>query len=413
MMRVAVVAYHSNPLNEPGSGDAGGMSIYVRALAREMARRGVHTDIFTRSTGESSRISHLGRGTRVIALPAGPEEIIPKEEQRRYIADFVVSVRAFASSQRARYDLVHSHYWQGGLAATALARGWSVPLVHSHHTLGRVKNMYLAPGDAPEAAYRIEAEQSVIAAADVLVTLTEEEQAHLVCMYGAPHDRIKTIAPGVDHERFAPGDRAAARRELGIEDELVLLAAGRIQPLKGLDLAIDTVAELVPALDRPVSLAVVGGPSGPAGRSEMERLMARARALGIEENVRFAGPQPHDRLPTYYRAADAVLVCSYSESFGLVGLEAMASGTPVVGTAVGGLTHLVRGGVGGFVVEERDAAAFAAQLKQVLADEDTRAAFGRAAARSAAVYSWSRSAAAMLDLYECLLEEQAPEACTC
>ncbi|MFN2389997.1 MAG: glycosyltransferase, partial [Actinomycetota bacterium] len=256
-------------------------------------------------------------------------------------------------------------------------------------------------------------EDAVIGAADVLVASTDDEFRQLTWLYGAAQDRLKTIHPGVDHDAFHPGPRTEARAEIGLGDEAVLVYAGRIQPLKGIDLAIRAVEQLVPTLHREVVLLVVGGASGSGGDRELARLGRLARDLGIERNVRFAGPHPHGRLPTFYRAADLVVVCSHSESFGLAALEAHACGIPVVGTAVGGLSHILRDGESGYLVDSRDPAVFAARAKTLLADDELRARFGVAAARRSRRFSWTSTAGSFLALYECLASERLPEVCTC
>ena len=413
MRRVAVLAYHSSPLLEPGRGDAGGMTVYVREVARAMAKRKVRTDIFTRSSSGSVETTDIFPGVRVIAIPAGPPREVAKGELPAHIADFTTGVRVFAMGARLGYDLVHSHYWQSGIAGAELASTWNVPLIHSNHTLAKVKNRFLPPGDAPEPASRLEGEAKVIDAAATLIASTDDEWGHLACLYGASHDRIKTIYPGVDHGRFEPGDRAAARATLGLGDEVILAFVGRIQPLKGLDLALRAVEQLVPVFDRPIKLVVVGGDSGLAENSERDRLIDLARDLGIPDAIQFAGPQPHDRTPQFYRAADAVVVCSYSESFGLSALEAQACGIPVVGTDVGGLRHIVHEGESGYLVGSRDPSVFAARLKTLLADDHLRATFADNAIDSAASFTWERTGGELADLYECLVTERLPEVCTC
>jgi D-inositol-3-phosphate glycosyltransferase len=390
------------------------MTVYVREVAHALAQRGVSTDIFTRATTDVGRIHELFPGVRVVCIEAGPRAPIAKHELGRYLDDFVSGVRAFALSQRIRYDVVHSHYWQSGIAAAALAGFWDAPMVHSHHTLGRVKNRHLAPGDDPEPDSRLDGESRVISAADVLIAATDEEWEQLACLYGAPHDRLKTIHPGVDHDRFAPGDRSSARAELGLDPgQAVMLYAGRIQPLKGLELALRATEQLVPALDRELVLVIVGGASGERGAAELARLRTLAEVLGLTGNVRFVGAQPHARLPIYYRAADVVIVCSHSESFGLAALEAQASGVPVVGTAVGGLSYIVRDGESGWLIEDRDPAVFAARLKTLLSDDELQSVFSDAALDHAASFSWASTAGSLLELSECLVREKLPEACTC
>ncbi|MGH2748118.1 MAG: glycosyltransferase [Actinomycetota bacterium] len=389
------------------------MTIYVRALAAAMARLGVHTDVFTRASSSSREIVELSPGVRVISMPAGPPTPLPKHKLRHHVGDFAAGLRAFALGQRVSYDLVHSHYWQSGLAGKRLAGMWGVPLVHSHHTLGKVKNRFLAPGDEAEPQTRLDGEAEVIESADVLIASTDEEWKQLACLYGASHDRLKTLHPGVDHAIFRPGDRARARSRLGLSDEAVMLYAGRIQPLKGLELAVRAAEQLSGALDRRVVLLLVGGASGSGGEDEVTRLGDLAHKLGIADDVRLVGAQPHRDLPVFYRAADVVVTCSYSESFGLAALEAHACGTPVIGTAVGGLSHIVRDGESGFLLDTRDPAEFAGRLKTVLSDDDLRASFAVAAARSAQAFSWDKTASLMLELYECLIEESSPEACVC
>jgi D-inositol-3-phosphate glycosyltransferase len=412
--RIAVLVYHSSPLVEPGEGDGGGMTVYVRKVADACASAGLHTDIFTRATSWGERpLTTISPGVRVVAIEAGPRRPVPKEDLTAHIDEFVSGILAFGVAHRARYDVVHSHYWQSGLAARALRAAWDVPWVHSQHTLARVKNRHLAPGDEPEPLTRLEGEERVTTTADVLIASTDDEWSQLACLYGVSHDRLKVVHPGVDHKLFSPGDRAAARAQLGLGGEAVLLYAGRIQPLKGLSLALRAVEQLAPGLDRGLALVVVGGASGRGGVGELGRLNSLASQLGIEDRVRFVGAQPHERLPTFYRAADVVVVCSYSESFGLAALEAHACGTPVVGTAVGGLSHIVRDGVSGFLVGSRDPTEFAARLKTLLSDEEVRRSFASAATASASEFSWDATANALAELYDCLVREEWPQACTC
>lgn len=413
LKRIAVVAYHSSPLGPPGEGDSGGMTVYVRELAEAFARRGVHTDVYTRATAPGATVTTLTPGVRVVSIEAGPPGPLPKEQLASHLGVFTDGVRAFALAQRLRYDVVHSHYWQSGLAAIPLARGWGAPLVHSHHTLGKVKNRYLAPGDEPEPASRLEGEARVIAAADVLVANTDDEWNQLACLYSASHDNLKTLPPGVDHDLFSPGPQGEARAALRLGDEAVMLYAGRIQRLKGIELAIRAAEQLRPALDRPLRFLIAGGASGPAGAIEVARLRALVDELDLRDVVTFVGPVPHEELPVYYRAADVLVVCSHSESFGLAALEAHACGTPVVGTPVGGLSYVVADERSGFLVDTRDPAVFAAPLKTLLSDAHLRARFGSAAVASAASFSWDRTAASLQELYECLVREQSPEACTC
>lgn len=414
MERVAVIAYHSSPLLEPGVGDAGGMTVYVRAVARALADRRVETDVFTRATGSRPAIDELLPGVRVISLPAGPAGPLDKDSLAEHVEEFASAVASFSDRTRSPYDVVHSHYWQSGMAAKHLAERRDLPWVHSQHTLARVKDKFRPAGDAAESPRRIAGETDVISSADVLIASTEEEAGHLVSLYGAPPTAVKTVYPGVDHRLFAPGDRSDARKRLDLADDAaILLCVGRIQPLKGLDLAVDSLEQLVPALERPVELVIVGGASGPTGSDYAAALEQRAVSAGIGNRVHLVGPQPHEATVDFYRAADAVLVCSYSESFGLSALEAQACGIPVVGSDVGGLAHVVRDGSSGFLVNERDPAIVAGYLKTLLTDESLWRGLSDVARAAAWSFTWERTARELLELYECLIDERAPEACTC
>jgi D-inositol-3-phosphate glycosyltransferase len=409
--RIAVIAYHSSPLLEPGSGDAGGMTVYVRSLAKALADRGCHTDVFTRATSETDRPTFLGPHVRVVPITAGPRADVPKASLPEHLDEFVDGVRAFATMQRISYDVLHTHYWQSGVAGSRLSKMWSIPLVHSNHTLARVKNAALAPGETPEPESRIEGEHQVIDEADVLIASTDAEYQQLACLYGAAHDKLKVLPPGVDHELFVPQDRAAARKALGWEpEEPVLLYVGRIQPLKGIDLAIRALGHLSPPGAR---LVIVGGASGPSGTAEETRLRSLAEELGVSEQVSFVGPQPQVRLEAFYAASDLVVVCSHSESFGLTALEAHASGRPVVGTPVGGLAHIVDEGVTGYLVDDRDPAIFAERIAKVIGSPGSAAAMGRAAEKAARSFTWEATAASFAELYDCLINERFPELCTC
>lgn len=411
--RVAVIAYHSSPLREPGTGDAGGMNIYVRGVAGALAERGVETDVFTRATGDLPRLAELAPGVRAVCIDAGPRRSVSKDRTVGFVDEFAAGVRSFSLGQGITYDVVHSHYWQSGLAAAPLARSWGVPLVHSSHTLGRVKNGALPPGDRPESAERDDAEAAVISAADVLVASTDHEWEQLACLYGAPHDALTTIHPGVDHSRFSPGDKREARARLGMDlEEPTVIYVGRIQPLKGLSLAIEALGRF-PRSAHPPRLLVVGGPSGPAGEQEIDDLKKLAASMGVTDRVTWLGPRPHEQLSDLYRAADVVVVCSFSESFGLAALEAHACGTPVVGTAVGGLSYVVQDKRSGFLLNNRDPEGFARALDMILGNPQLRVEFAANAARAARSFSWPATGDSLRELYECLITESLPESCVC
>lgn len=284
-------------------------------------------------------------------------------------------------------------------------------MVHSHHTLGRVKNRWLAPGDSPEPPLRLAGEDEVIAASDVLVASTEEEQRQLADLYGAAPERLKILHPGVDHSLFSPGDRAQAREILGLPGAPLLVAVGRVQRLKGFDLAVEALAD--PSLPASTRLVIVGGAGGPQGEAEAARLETIAAERGVSERIIWSGVQPHRMLPLYYRAADVLLVCSHSESFGLAALEAQSCGIPVVGTAVGGLPQVIADGRSGILLHERDPGRMATEVSHLLRDADRASLFGTRAREQALLFSWKTMAEDFLTLYECLIRSESPEACTC
>lgn len=405
--RVGVIAYHASPLAEPGTGDAGGMTVYIRAVARALAARGVSTDIFTRSS-RPAKAQELSPGVRVIGIGAGPRRPVAKETAPAHLAEFVAGVRAYRAAHRLDYDVIHSHYWQSGVAAVHLCAG-STLHVHSSHTLSLVKARSRPGGREPGFDARLRAEVQVVSAADALVASTLDEVNALSSLYGAPPGKVACVAPGVDHSVFHPGDRYAARAALGVGREALVLYVGRIQPLKGIDLALAAASEVSNAVERDVVMLVVGGPSGPQGDAELARLQRLTGSLGLKGRVRFVGPQPHDRLPVYYRAADVVVVPSHSESFGLAALEAHACGTPVVSTAVGAAADVIAHGESGFVLDERDPSSMAGYMKTILSDRDD---FGAKSLEQARDFAWESTAEALQVLYSRLVRDSLREACT-
>ena len=385
-LRVAFVSFHTSPGDTPGVGDAGGMNVYVDQLSRALAELDVAVDVFTRSPGRAAVADAVAAGVRFVALPGGPPGPLAKEELPSHAPAFATAIAEYASAARTRYDIVHSHYWQSGVAAIALAQSWGVPLVHTHHTIGAFKNEIRPAGTPLEPELRLRAERAVIRAAALVTASTEEERLWI------GDSNAQRLTPGVDHRLFRPGDRTAARSWFDLDGRRLFLAAGRIQPLKGLELAV----RALPLVDEDSTLVLAGGPSGVDGAGEVARLERLVRDLGIETRVQFLGPQPQRRLADLYRAADALVVCSYSESFGLAALEASACGTPVVGMDVGGLPTFVREGRSGFLLDRRDPALLAARLRAVLAAGEP---FRRAAAESAAPFSWERTARALLAQY--------------
>ncbi|MBW3587843.1 MAG: glycosyltransferase [Actinobacteria bacterium] len=400
--RMAVVVVHSNPLQEPGAGDAGGMTVYVREIARTLSSRGIEVDIFTRQDRQGAELeSRLYPGVKVFQLPAG-DPLLSKEEVPAHLPEFACNVRRLVDDRSFSYDMIHSHYWLSGRVATKLSERWNVPFVHTFHTLGKAKNRSLQAGDLQEPEGRLTGEGRVIAEADAIVASTNEERDWLLNLYAAHPEKIHVISPGVDHLRFAPGDTAAAKRSFGLEGKKVLLFVGRLQPLKGPDTALRAFAHLIEwgRLSRDeAALLVVGGASGISGIDEPSRLKALAEDLSIAGSVRFVPAQPHQELPRFYQAADVLLVPSHTESFGLVALEGMASGVPVVGSAVGGLKAIVQHGHTGFLVEPDAAHTFAERAWQILSDPLLRETMSRLAVCSSEDYSWHRSAADLHSVY--------------
>ena len=368
--RVAVLSLHTSPLEQPGTGDAGGMNVYIEQTAVRMAARGVAVEVFTRATSSDlPPVAELVPGVTVRHVPAGPFEGLGKAELPGQLCAFTAGVlRAEARHEPGYYQVVHSHYWLSGQVGWLVRDRWGVPLVHTAHTLAKVKNAALAAGDTPEPRSRVIGEEQVVAEADRLVANTEVEAAQLVRHYDAAPGKIVVVPPGVNLNRFRPGDRSAARRRLGIRRHDVVLAfAGRIQPLKGPDVLLRAAAELVmrdPALARRLVVLVAGGPSG-SGLEQPRALQELAESLGIRDLVRFLPPQPGEALVEIYRAADVVAVPSHNESFGLVALEAQACGTPVVAAAVGGLPVAVADGVSALLVDGHRTADWADALGAV------------------------------------------------
>lgn len=397
MQRLAVLSLHTSPLAQPGSGDSGGMNVYVRELTSALAQAGVECTTFTRATSaRQAPVVHVEPNHRVVHVPAGRFDL-RKEDLPGVVEQFTDRVAEhLAGSYPA--DVVHANYWLSGQAAHRLKHELDLPFAATFHTLARVK----AEGGDHEPPLRDRVEQEIIGCADVICVSCVEEADQFRRLYGDPPGRIEIVAPGVEHALFAPGVRSGARHALGLADDVpVLLFVGRIQPLKGPDLAVRTLAALAEHRGgrRDAVLLIVGGASGREGDHEMERLADLVDDLGLAERVRFVPPQPHHILSTYYRAADVVLVPSRSESFGLVALEAAACGTPVVASAVGGLRSLVDHGDSGFLVDERDPRQFAAHVAHLLDDPVAAITMGARAAQRAQRYRWSRAAAGLAHTY--------------
>jgi D-inositol-3-phosphate glycosyltransferase len=397
--RVAVLSLHTSPLDQPGTGDSGGMNVYVRALSDRLAERGVALDVFTRCSGRGvPEVEEVSPLVRVIQIQAGPCAPVGKDDLPTFLPEFAGGVMG---AGEGGYDLVHAHYWLSGSAGRAVKRAWDVPLVASFHTLGKVKN--LADLVDPEPPRRVGGERGVVREADRILAPTPVEAAHLVHLYGARPERIRVVPPGVDLERFRPRSVPDARRALGLDGLRVILFVGRLQRLKGPDVAIRSFAEAArrrPDLLGDAALVMVGGPSGPGDPvAEVGGLRRLAAGEGVGDRVRFLEPVPHDELPSLYAAADAVLVPSRSESFGLVALEAQACGVPVVASSVGGLPYVVAEGESGFLVPPGDHAALADRLVRLLEHPGLWTHLSRGARRHASGFSWERTSDLVHSVY--------------
>ena len=392
MRRVAVISLHTSPLIQPGSGDGGGMNVYVREMVSSLAQGGLECITYTRADREGLPAEvEVEPNHKVVFIEAGPHHL-PKEALPEIVDEFTDRVLEHLASVGGA-DVVHANYWLSGVAAHRIKHELDIPFVSTFHTLARVK----AEGGDPEPGWRDRAERELINCADAICVSCVEEEEQFRRLYGDPSGRIEIVAPGVEHAFFAPGDQAGARAAIGLDpDAPVILFVGRIQPLKGPDVAIRAMHEL----GRPdAQLLIVGGASGSQGDGEVERAHQLVDELGLGDQVRFVEPQPHHILSTYYRAADVVIVPSRSESFGLVALEAAACGVPVVASAVGGLQSLVDDGETGFLVPERDPVLFAEAIGRILDDPMLKTSMSMASSERAKRYTWGFAAARLRRLY--------------
>ena len=412
-LRVAMLSMHTSPLDQPGTGDAGGMNVYIVEVARRLAERGAAVDVFTRATrpGQPPAVE-IAPGATVRHIAAGPYGPLDKVGLARYLCPFTFGVlRTEAGHGPGHYDLVHGHYWLSGRAGMAVAHRWGVPLVQSMHTLARVKNHSLAEGDAPEPELRVRGEDQLVRQADLLVANTDDEARQLDLHYGADPARVGIVPPGVDLDVFTPGPRTGALRRIGLPDDAeLLLFVGRVQRLKAPDVLLRAAALLLekdPSLRGRLVVAVVGGLSGSA--DEPRRLAELARSLGIAGIVRLEPPAPRAELADYYRAAAATVVPSHSESFGLVAVESQACGTPVVAARVGGLPTAVHDGASGVLIDGHDPLDYARALHEIIRRPRLRAAMGEAGVAHAAGLSWSATADGLLGAYRRLVSGRAGE----
>jgi D-inositol-3-phosphate glycosyltransferase len=403
--RIATLMVHTSPLDQPGIGDAGGMNIYVLESAQRMAAMGVSVDIFTRRTdADAPEIVEISPGVRVRHFDCGHGQLT-KEQLPTHIAGLS---RAFLQiMKKENYDVIHSHYWLSGKVAMAAAKELAIPLVHTMHTMARVKNLNLAEGESPEPMIRVQGETQVAEAADALIANTDAEAASLVTLYDACPDTVHVVTPGVNLQVFTPGEgRSAARNVVGLpQDGLVVTFVGRIQPHKGPEVLIRATSEMVkhsPALRHKLIVNIMGGASG-ANAEEVDRLKELTTWLELDDVVRFAPPVERDSLAAWYRAADLVCVPSYSESFGLVALEAQACGTPVVATAVGGLRTAVADGFSGVLVDGHDPKAWSSVITRLLQEPQRRVLLSMGAIEHASHFGWGSTARGTLDIYDLVI----------
>jgi len=395
-MRIAMLSVHTCPLAALGGKETGGMNVYVRDLSRELGRRGVCVDVFTRCQDRAvSKVVALGEGARVIHLDAGPCGPVPREEVFHYLPAFVAGVEAFARSEGVNYDVIHSHYWLSGWVGLRLRERWGIPVIQMFHTLARIKNRALEGEREPE--LRVRAETRLLAEADVIVAPTPVERAELVWEFGTDPRRIAVIPCGVDLELFRAIPRPTALAEIGLGPGPLLLSVGRLTPIKGIETLLRAFARLK---DRPSPrLLIVGGGIDDPTNGEPARLRRLASELRADGRVEFLGALPQERLPFYYSAAEAVIMPSYYESFGMVALEAMACGSPVIASRVGGLAITVQDSVTGFLVPEGDPDALAARIRALLVNPGLRERLGVAAKARAAGFRWSRIGRQVEGLY--------------
>ena len=402
---LAVLSMHTSPVAQPGVGDGGGMNIYVRSLASALARAGVGCDIYTRAEHPAQPpVVTVEPNFRVFHVPAGPMAPISKESLPGLVDEFTEAMLGRIRGCGRDYEALHANYWLSGQVAHRLKHELSLPMVATFHTLALVKHNGLSAGE--EVPGRVQGETDIIRCADLILASTRDEAGLLGSLYGADPDRIEVLPPGVDHRVFSPGNREVARARLGHPGRRVLLFVGRIQPLKGLDLAVQALAEIDDAI-----LWAVGGPSGADGPAELERVQDLAADLGVAERLQILPPQPHHELADYYRAADVCLVPSRTESFGLVALEAAACGTPVVAASVGGLRSIVVDGETGLLVEGRDPLEWATAVALLLDDRELAASMGARAAARSGHWSWGMTAARLRRLCSDLVE-RTPVTCS-
>jgi D-inositol-3-phosphate glycosyltransferase len=414
-MRVAMLSYHTCPLATLGGKNTGGMNVYVQMLTRRLGRLGIHVDVYTRSQDEHvPQVLHdLGFGNRVVHIPSGPEIPLPKDELTKYIPTYVEGILKFVEKKGIQYDLIHSHYWMSGMAAISLKEKWGVPVINMYHTLGLMKQRVARNSEEAEGQYRIKGEREVLEKSDRIVAATVAELAQLQWLYQADPRKIKVIPPGVDTTHFYPIPLDEAKDFVGIPpDHRLLLYVGRIEPLKGIDTLIKSIALI---RDRGILekhcclyVSIIGGDNQEDQEKmsdEMSRLVDLSEEYGLVDLVTFLGSRDQETLPYYYSAAEAVIMPSHYESFGMVALEAMACGVPVVASEVGGLAFLVQDGITGFHFPAEDPKALSEKLIMLIEDAELRKRMSNKAAEVAKEYGWRKIAAQILELYQEVIGE--------
>ncbi|MDP1713497.1 MAG: glycosyltransferase [Anaerolineales bacterium] len=415
MLRIAMLSYHTCPLATLGGKDTGGMNVYVRDLTRELGRMGVHVDVFTRSQDEHvPHVLHdLGYGNRVVHIPAGPEEPISKSDIANYVPEFVDGIKHFAAEKGIQYDLIHSHYWLSGLAAEVLSDAWGgIPVVHMFHTLGEMKNRVARSEDERASEDRLYGERQVLRRADRIVVATLAELTQLRFLYRADSRKLVIIPPGVDTSHFFPIPADEAKQFIGLKPEnRMVLFVGRIEPLKGVDTLIQAISGLdLQGSQHPVHLAIIGGDVNVSSEDmsvEMIRLQKLCDDLFMGALVVFLGKRGQDTLPYYYSAAEVVVMPSLYESFGMVALEAMACGVPVIASEVGGLGYLVQNGFTGYTIPDSDPEDLRDKLSKLLGDTGLRNQMGHSAAEYALDYAWDKIASQIVGVYNEVLNKEA------
>lgn len=401
-MRIAMISYHTSPLAQPGVGDGGGMNVYVRQLATALARMGNHCDVYTRADGQTGPGTvRVEPGFEVHYVAAGPTEDVPKERLLHFVRDFTEGVLRHIKEKRGnKVDLVHANYWLSGIAGHTIKHELNVPLFTSFHTLEKAKRIgRVSPDDGYDSTVRVWHEQRVMGCSDAILTSCSPEAEWITRLYGLSPAQTRIVPLGVERAYFAPGDKKMARKALGLPQEgKIVLSVGRIQPLKGFLLGAEAIDLVAQELD--VHYVLVGGPSGFDGVSEFERIRRYGALGGLKERLHLFAPQPHELLSSFYRACDLVLVPSRTESFGLVALEASASGRPTVASAVGGLLTLVKHGRTGHLVKERTPRSFAQSIRDIIGESDRNEEMGEQAYLHTRDFTWSQSAKCVLDILE-------------